>query len=202
MTRTVVFDVGNVLVRWDPRNLYHKLFADPDAMEHFLATVCTPAWNHRADLGEPWEDLTAEAIARHPGDEKMIRAFRGRWHEMLIGSIAENVALLEGFRRAGVPNYAITNFAADTFAESQVRFPFLAGFDGVVCSGTERMGKPEPPIFHLLIERYRLDPAQCVFIDDTAPNIETARALGFRTIHYGLGIDAREAFRAHGLPVD
>ncbi len=202
MIKTVVFDIGNVLLRWDPRNLYNKLFDDSREMESFLHEVCTETWNLRQDAGYPWDKATAELVTAHPRYETEIRAFRGRWHEMLVGQIDANVALLEGFRRSGVPNYAITNFAADTFKESQQRFPVLRGFDGIICSGDEGICKPDPKIFHLLLERYKLDPGTCVFIDDNAANIRAANTIGFRTIHYGLGVDAAGAFRQFGLPVD
>jgi 2-haloacid dehalogenase len=202
MVRVVVFDVGNVLVRWDPRNLYHKIFADPSEMETFLETVCTMDWNLRADFGEDWGKMTEELIALHPAQAAEIRAYRARWPEMIAGPIVENVRLLETFKARGVPIYAITNFAADTFSESQKRFPFLAAFDGIICSGVEHLIKPDPKIYRLLLGRYSLRAEECVFIDDSAKNIVAARALGFKTIHYNLGMDARLAFSQLGLPVE
>lgn len=202
MVRTVVFDVGNILLRWDPRNLYHKVFTDPVEMEWFLSNVCTMEWNLQGDLGRPWSEMTEELVALHPAYEPQIRAYRARWHEMVIGPIEENVRLLETFRRRGVPLYAITNFSADCFAESQARFPFLTLFDGIICSGREGVLKPDPAIYHLLLERYGLAASECVFIDDSLKNIEAARHLGFKTIHYGLGIDPKLAFAQLGLPVD
>lgn len=202
MVRNVVFDVGNILLRWDPRNLYHKMFADPAEMERFLAEVCTMDWNMQGDLGRSWSAMTEELVALHPAYEPQIRAYRARWHEMVLGPIDENVRLLETFKRKGVPLYAITNFAADCFAESQLRFPFLTQFDGIICSGREGLLKPDQAIFDLLLHRYGLRAGECVFIDDSAKNIEAARRIGFKTIHYGLGLDPRLAFAQLGLPVD
>ncbi|HRJ69322.1 MAG TPA: HAD family phosphatase [Beijerinckiaceae bacterium] len=200
--RNVVFDVGNILLRWDPRNLYRKIFSDPAAMEQFLETICTSEWNLQGDMGRSWRDLTEELVVAHPAHEANIRAYRSRWHEMVIGSIDENVRLLETFKRNGVPLYAITNFSADCFAESQERFPFLKTFDGIICSGVERVVKPDPAIYRLLLDRYGLQAAECVFIDDSEKNIIAASKIGFKTIHYGLGVDSRLAFAQFGLPVD
>ena len=202
MALKVVFDVGNVLVRWDPRNLYYRMFDDPAEMEWFLAHVCTGEWNHAQDRGRPWAEAIEAAVREHPRYETHIRAFRGRWHEMVAGLIDRNVRLLEGFRQRGIPTYAITNFAADTFGETQDRFPVLKGFDGIVCSGEEKVCKPEAKIFHILLERYHLKAEDCIFIDDSDRNISQAARLGFRTIHYGLGIDAALAFRQLGLPIE
>lgn len=196
-----VFDVGNILLRWDPRNLYVKIFDDPDEMAFFLEEVCTGPWNLEQDRGRSWEEAIAEASARHPDYAPAIQAYRARWTEMLGPPIAENVALLETLRAKGVPCYAITNFAADTFALSQARFPFLNGFDGVICSGLEGVVKPDPAIFRLLLERYGLKAEDCLFIDDSAHNVAGAARLGFNTIHHGLGLDAAGAFRQFGFPV-
>lgn len=202
MALNVVFDVGNVLVRWDPRNLYYKMFREPADMEWFLSHVCTGEWNLAQDRGRSWDDAIAASVREHPRYEAEIRAFRSRWHEMIAGAIEPNVRLLEGFRRNGVPIYAITNFAADTFRETQDRFPFLKSFDGIICSGEEKVCKPDPKIFQLLLDRYHLKAQSCVFIDDSDKNISQASKMGFKTIHYGLGINAASAFQQLGLPVD
>lgn len=199
--RVAVFDVGNILLRWDPRNLYQRIFADPAEMRWFLAEVCPPAWNLEQDRGRSWDAAIAEAIARHPDQRDAITAFRSRWIEMVAGAIDENVALLADLKRNGVPVYAITNFAADTFDEVQVPYPFLASFDGVICSGCEGVVKPHPAIFELFLTRYGLKAGECAFIDDSADNIAGAAALGFHTIHHTLGLDARAAFAQLGFPV-
>lgn len=197
-----VFDIGNVLLRWDPRNLYRKLFSDRSRMEHFLTEVCTPEWNLEQDRGRSWAEAEAEAIGRHPGFATEIRAFRARWHETIPGAIEENVALVETLRKKGVATYAITNFAADTFVEAQARFPVLTGFEGIICSGEERLLKPDPAIFELFLARFGVLARDCAFIDDSAANIATAERLGFHVIHYGIGLDARGAFAQLGFPVE
>lgn len=199
--KVAVFDMGNVLVRWDPRNLYTRIFATQVEMEHFLTHVCTPEWNVAQDAGRSWEEAISLATAEHPKYAAEIRAFRERWFEMIGGPIEPNVALLRDLQANGVPTYLISNVAADTLDVLTETFDFLGGFDGVVCSGTERMLKPEPEIFRLFLDRYGVKAQDCIFIDDSAANIATAKGLGFGTVHYGLGTDARSAFAQQGLAV-
>ena len=197
--RVVVYDVGGVLLDWDPRHLYSKIFDDPARMEWFLAEVCSPAWNIAQDGGRPWADAEAEAIARHPGCAAEIRAFRSRWHEMVRGPIPGAVALLEELYAASVPLYAITNFAADTFRETTERFEFFDRFAGIVVSGDEHMLKPDPRIFQLLEQRYQLDLADCVFIDDVAKNCDGARACGMHAIQFVSPAETRAALVELGI---
>jgi 2-haloacid dehalogenase len=197
----VVFDVGNVLLRWDPRHLYRKLFIDEARMEWFLANVCTQGWNVEQDRGRGWDEAVALLVERHPEHEPQIRAFHVRWHETIGGVFEDNVALLERLRWAGVPTYCITNFSGAKFAEAKVRFPFLAGFDGVVVSGDERLLKPDPAIYRLLLSRYGLEASDCVFIDDSRANVEAARDVGMQAIHYAEPIDLAKELQRHGFPV-
>lgn len=198
---TVVFDIGYVLLDWDPRYLYRKIFVDPGEMEHFLAHVCTPAWNLLQDSGRPWADAEAEAIARDPGSAAEIRAYRTRWHEMIPGQVAASVACLDALHARGVALYAITNFAADTFAEARLRFPFLNLFRAVIVSGEERMLKPDPRIYRLLADRHGVDLSRSLFIDDSEKNIAGARAVGMATHHFTTPAELRRALVAHGFPV-
>jgi 2-haloacid dehalogenase len=196
---TVVFDVGKVLIEWDPRHLYRKLFADEARMEWFLREVCPPAWNLEQDRGRPWAEAIAEATARHPSYAPQIAAYRARWHEMVPGAIDGTVALLEALRARGVKLFAITNFATDTFAEAQARFPFLADFDGIVVSGAEGLIKPDPAIFRLLAERHGLAVEECLFVDDVPANVEGARAVGMRAHHFVAPEALRAELEALGL---
>jgi 2-haloacid dehalogenase len=176
----VVFDIGNVLIHWDVRALYSKIFVDQSRMEDFLARVLPPEWNLEQDRGRAWDEAEAERIAAHPEFEREIRAFRARWHETVPGEIAGTVAILAALKANGAPLYAITNFAADTFAETRERFPFLAdSFDDVVVSGVERVVKPDPRIYRILLDRQGLDATDCVFVDDSLKNVEAAASLGF-----------------------
>lgn len=174
----VVFDVGNVLVRWDPRNLYRSLIPDRAEREEFLASVCTEAWNHRADLGERFDDLVDELVAAHPERRELITAYRDRWSDMLGEPVTEAVALLTELRAAGVPVYALTNFSVETWPQAVRRYPFLDDFDGVVMSGRERVAKPDPAIYRLLVERYHLAPSRTFFTDDKQVNVVAAREAG------------------------
>jgi len=196
----VVFDIGHVLIEWDPRHLYRQIFAgDAARMEWFLREVCPPSWNLEQDRGRTWADGIAEATARHPGYADAIAAYRARWHEMVPGAIAASVALLRALKARGVPLYAITNFAADTFAEVVARFEFFALFDGIVVSGTERLVKPGPAIFQRLGERYGLDLRHCLFVDDVLANVEGARAVGMTAHHFTSAERLRAELVMHGL---
>lgn len=196
---TVVFDVGNVLLRWDPRNLYRKMFTDEAKMEWFLSSVCTNQWNLEQDRGRSWEEAVDLLIADHPDHAEPIRAFHERWEETVSGVIDENVALLARLREAGVPNYCITNFSSPKFALSQDRYPFLSQFDGIIVSGDERLLKPQPEIYDLLLDRYGLSAADCVFIDDSNANVEGARAVGMHAIHFLEPMDLTAELRRYGI---
>jgi 2-haloacid dehalogenase len=181
----VVFDIGNVLLEWDVRRLYRKIFADPAEMEDFLTRVLPPAWNLEQDRGRSWAEAEAIQIALFPKHAAAIKAFRARWHETIPGEIAGTVAILRRLKELRAPLYAITNFADDTFAEAQARFPFLAdSFIDIVVSGRERLLKPDPAIYRVLLERQNLAARDCVFIDDSLKNVEAAAALGFRALQF------------------
>ena len=179
----VVFDLGNVLIPWDPRNLYARLLDRP-AMERFLAEVCTPAWNLELDRGRPWTVAVAELVARHPGHAALIRAYDERWEEMLGEPVAGSVALLEELHAAGTPLYALTNWSAEKFRVARARFGFLGRFRDIVVSGEVGLVKPDPAIFRLLLDRHRIAAGDCVFIDDSADNVAAAAALGFHAIRF------------------
>jgi 2-haloacid dehalogenase len=196
----VVFDLGGVLIDWDPRNLYRKLFAgDEAAMEHFLATVCTPDWNERQDAGRLFADAEDELIAHHSGKASLIRAWSARFDEMIPGAIEDSVAVLEELKDRGTPLYALSNWSTETFPPQRRRFPFLAWFDGIIVSGEEGVIKPDPRIFELLLRRFALMPARTVFIDDNPDNAATARALGMHGIHFRSAMTLRHELAALGL---
>ena len=183
--RVVVFDLGGVLLDWNPRHLYRKLFAgDEMAMEDFLGNVCTVEWNERQDAGRSFADATAELLPRHADKAPVIEAFGRRFDEMIAGSIEGSVDILADLKRAGVPRYALTNWSAETFPPQRQRFEFLSWFDGIVVSGDEGVIKPDPRIFRILLERYRIDPREAVFIDDNPANAEAAASLGIHGIHF------------------
>ena len=199
---TVVFDVGNVLIRWDVHNLYRKMFPNDAAIKRFLDETGLIVRNLEFDRGEHFADGLADLTRQFPHYAKPLAAFDARWGECLDGAINGNVTLLREFRAAGVPVYAITNFNQHKFRFAQTLFSFLSEFDETVVSGDEGVIKPDPAIYRLLLARRQLDPAQCVVIDDSAANIATAQALGFYTVHFAEGhTNSRVEFRALGLPV-
>jgi len=183
-TKAVVFDLGGVLIDWDPRYLYRKLLADEAAVEEFLATVCTPEWNAEQDRGRPFAEGVAELAERHPEHAADIAAYHERWPEMLAGEVPGSVEVLADLRAAGVPLYALTNWAAETFAITRERFEFLDWFCGLLVSGEEGMTKPDPAIFRLLLDRFGLDPAAAVFVDDSEANVAAARGLGIDAVRF------------------
>ena len=181
---TVVFDLGGVLIDWDPRHLYRQLFSDPQEMEVFLRDVVSPDWNAQQDSGRTWAEATAELLARHPDQEEMIRVYSERWAEMLAGPIGGTVDILREIRNRGFHVYALTNWSAETFPRARPMFPFLEWFEGIVVSGDERIKKPDPRIWHRLIERYAIDPTRSVYIDDMPHNATVAAELGFHAIRF------------------
>jgi 2-haloacid dehalogenase len=183
---TVVFDIGNVLVAWDPRNLYRRYFEGrEEKMEWFLSNVCTPAWNVEQDRGRSFADAVDLLVKEHPPEwHPMIRAFDEQWQETISGPIHGTVDILKTLKRSNVPVYAITNWNQDKFREALARFDFLNSFDGIVVSGDERMLKPDREIFKLFCERYGVKPETAVFIDDSQRNVEGARAAGMHALHF------------------
>jgi 2-haloacid dehalogenase len=195
----VLFDLGGVLVDWNPRHLYRSLFADEAVMERFLATVCTQAWNEEQDAGRPFCEGIKLLLARHPQHAAEIGAYDARWGEMLRGPIEESVTILGELRRRGVPLFALTNWSAEKFPLARARFEFLDWFDGIVVSGEERLKKPDPRIYRFAAERFALEPAQTLYIDDAEQNIAAAALLGFRTHHFVEPAALRRRLVACGL---
>jgi 2-haloacid dehalogenase len=196
----VVFDLGGVLIDWDPRHLYRSLFVDDEeGMEWFLANVTTPAWNAEQDRGRSWDDAVAELVALHPEHEDLIRAFRERWLETLGGAHEDTVAVLAEVRARGVPVYALTNWSAETFDLARGSFPFLDWFDDVLVSGREKMAKPDEQIFRLMLERFSLAPESTVFIDDSPANVAAANALGIDAIQFVGAPELRRELQARGV---
>ena len=201
MIDAVLFDLGNVLIRWDPRNHYQDRFASSEAMERFLTEIAPGSWNHEMDLGKPFAQAIAERAARHPDHAELLAEWRSQWERMLGGAIDESVALLAELREAGYRVAALTNWSAETFPVARARFPFLDWFEDIVISGVEGIAKPDARMFALALRRTGFTAARTVFIDDNAPNINGARAAGFHTIHFVSPQQCREALRALGVRV-
>jgi len=182
--RAVIFDLGGVLIDWDPRYLYRKLLADEAAVEDFLARVCTQAWNEQQDAGRPVAEAMSALAGEHPECAELINAYYGRFDEMMRGAHDDTVAVLDDLHGRGVPLYALSNFSAEMFRHARRRFHFLERFRDIVLSGDERLVKPDPRFYRLLLDRHGLIAQDTVFIDDNPGNVEAAAQLGMTAFHF------------------
>lgn len=186
----VVLDVGNVLVHWDPRALYRKIFRtetgapDEAKVDWFLTHICNDHWNIQQDLGRSIAEANAALIQRHPEWRVEIDAYYARHAESIPGPIESTVACMRDLRGSGLPVHGLTNFGRETFERAQARFDFLNEFDGVVVSGEEGLIKPDPAIFDLMAGRFKLSPARTLFVDDSRANIDAASTLGYQVHHF------------------
>ena len=194
----VVFDIGNVLLRWNPRNLYRKTFDDEARMERFLATALAMDFVAHTDTVPDFAAAVEARAKAFPEFAAELRLFHQRWIETLGGPIDENVALLRRLKAAGRPVHALSNFATDKFALARERHDFLNAFDVAVISGHVGAVKPEARIYEILFERVGLGPEDLLFIDDSPANVRAAEALGMATIHYRLGVDLERELEARG----
>ena len=195
----VLWDVGNVIVRWDPRTLYSKIFDDEAEREAFLTHVCTMSWHSQFDRGVAFDTGMAELTALHPHYADQIGAWGPRFMEMLSGSIPETEAAIEALAARGVPQFGLTNMHPDIWDQVQHLSPVFAHLSQVVVSGSEAMVKPDAEIFHLASARTGMAPGELLFIDDSAVNIEAARALGFDAWLFGDPAGVVPALVARGL---
>ena len=196
--RAVLFDLGGVLIDWDPRHLYGKVFG-PEETERFLAEVCTGEWNLELDAGRPWAEAIAEKQAAWPRYAQAIGWWHTRWVEMLNGPIPGTVAILDELRGRGVPLYALTNWSAETFPYARQRFAFLDWFQDIVVSGEVGLVKPDPAIYRLVLHRCGLEPGNTVFIDDSPRNVAGAAALGLDAILFEAPDRLRESLKSRRL---
>ena len=182
----IIFDLGGVLVDWNPEYMYAKIFGeDLQTMEWFLKNVCTNEWNMEQDAGRTFKEGTDLLLQQYPQHEAWIRAFFDRWDEMLKGEIHDTVLILNKLNSLNEKKlYALTNWSAETFPIAQQRFSFLKTFEGIVVSGEENTRKPFPEIYNIVLSRYKLHAEKCLFIDDNRDNIETALRLGMAAIHF------------------
>jgi 2-haloacid dehalogenase/putative hydrolase of the HAD superfamily len=199
MPKAVLWDIGNVIVRWDPRTLYSKIFPDPAERDWFLSHVCTMAWHDAHDRGVRFEDNRAELIARHPEHAAAIEAWGGRWWEMFSGAIPETEAAIEALHARGVPMYALSNISHHTLDGTFALSPAFARLSGVLASGAEGLTKPDPAIFELACERFGHAPQDFLFVDDGLRNIQAARELGFDVHHFTDPAALQPALEARGL---
>lgn len=185
MINTIIFDLGAVLIDWNPTYLYKKIFEREEEMHHFLKTICTPDWNEEQDAGRSLQEATDLLVKEFPDHEENINAFYGRWTEMLGDAIQDSVDIFKELKESNKYKiYALTNWSAETFPVALERFEFLNWFDGVVVSGTEMMRKPHPDFYKILLNRYQVNTENALFIDDNLRNVLAARELGIDSIHF------------------
>lgn len=189
---TVVFDLGGVLIDWNPRYLYRQLFEDEAEMEHFLTHVCSGPWNEQQDAGRSWHEAVTTLSREHPQHASLIEAYWHRWEETLGDALHETVELLATLKRRGVRLYALTNWSGETFPVARRRFEFLKWFEGIVVSGDEGLIKPDPAIFQRLLERHAIDPARALYIDDARRNVDAAEKLGMHAFWFRDAVALRE----------
>lgn len=195
----VVFDLGGVLLDWDPRHLYRKLFADEADMERFLAEICTPAWHLDHDAGEPMLPSCLRLAESHPERRDLIMAWAERSEEMIGGVFEDTVDVLAELVADNVPCFTLSNMEAETFPLRLARFEFLRWFDGHVISGLERVTKPDLRIFALLVSRFGLQPAHTLFVDDRQENVDAASRAGFRAVRFVSATRLRDTLVALGV---
>jgi 2-haloacid dehalogenase len=186
----VIFDLGGVLLDWNPRHLYRQLFAgDEAAMEDFLATICNSPWNRLQDAGRPIAEACRMLGALHPDKTELIEAYYTRHLDMIAGPVAGTVDILAELRERGTKLYFLSNYSAETYPLAVARFEFLSWFAGGIVSGEHGVIKPDPAIYRLCLDRHGIDPSCAIFIDDVALNAEAARPFGIHPIHF-TGADA------------
>ena len=184
MIKNIVFDFGGVVMDWDPRYYFRDYFKDDERMEYFLKNIATNEWNAEQDRGRSLKEGTEILVNLHPEWENEIRAYYDNWTTMLKSDIPQNVAVLRKLANTDYRLYGLTNWSAETFPYALENYDFFEIFDGkIVVSGTEKLIKPDPAIWHILLERYDIKAEESVFIDDNAKNIEVAESLGFICVH-------------------
>lgn len=182
---TIIFDLGGVLIDWNPRYLYRKIFKTEEEVSWFLENICTSEWNDQQDSGRSFEEATLELMEKHPEYREPIAAWYARWKETISGPIEGTVNILREIKESEKFRlYALTNWSAETFPWALDNFVFLHWFEGIVVSGVEKCRKPLPQFFHILFARYNVDPSRSIFIDDNLANIAGAQALGLNTIAF------------------
>lgn len=193
---TIIFDLGGVLIDWNPEYVFRTVIPDVERRQFFFDNICTHDWNVEQDAGRPISVATEMLVNQHPEWESEIRAYYGRWEEMLGGPIHDTVELLRELRDRGEHRLlALTNWSAETFPVALARYDFLHWFEGIVVSGDEKTRKPFPDIYQTLLSRYSVNPANAVFIDDGIKNVHGAENLGIRGVHFQNAADLRQIFR-------
>jgi 2-haloacid dehalogenase len=195
----VVFDIGGVVLDWNPRNLYRKLFTDEVAMERFLTEICTPAWHEPHDRGVPTDRSCAELAAEHPEFADLIHAWNDRGEEMVSGEVPGTARIVRELKSTGMACFALTNMEAERYPTRLERYRVLRCFDGTVVSGFEGIAKPDPAIYQRMLRRFGLNAPSTLMIDDNQANLEVADRLGFQTVRFLSALQLRERLEDDGL---
>jgi len=180
----IIFDFGNVLVKWDAHSLYKRFFPNPEAVDSFLQEIRFAEWNAHQDAGRPFKEGIAELSAQFPQYAELIQAYDTYWIESIAEVYDGTVEIVRNLKQAGWPLYMLSNFSAEKFPLMQQRYDFLQLFDDMIISGEHKLIKPDPAIYQLALNRIKRKASECLFIDDSLANIEIARELGFHTIHF------------------
>ena len=198
--KNIIFDFGGVVMDWNPRYFFKDYFNDDERMEYFLKHIAEDEWNAEQDSGRSLQEGTEIQVAKFPEWEKEIRAYYDNWTTMLKSDIPENVEVLRKLEYSEYELFGLTNWSAETFPYALENYDFFNAFKGkIVVSGTEKLIKPDPKIWEVLLERYHLKPEESVFIDDNPKNIEVAKTLGFITVHITEETNLDEELRSLGL---
>ena len=197
--KNIIFDFGGVLVDWNPRHLYRKIFASAEEMEWFLTQVCNGEWNACQDAGRPFEEGIALLKAKYPKYASQIEAYYTRWPEMLGREIKGMPALLKELKDKGYKLYGLTNWSAQTFPLARARYAVFNLLDGMVVSGTEKVIKPQKEIYEILLKRFALQAPECLFIDDSPANVAAAQSLGFEAIRFESAAQLRKQLQEKNL---
>ena len=198
--KNIIFDFGGVVMDWNPRYFFKDHFNDDEKMEHFLKNIATDEWNAEQDRGRTLAEGTEIQVAKHPEWEKEIRAYYDNWTMMLKSNIPQNVEVLRKLEHSKYNLFGLTNWSAETFPYALENYDFFKIFEGkIVVSGTEKLIKPDPTIWEVLLERYQIKAEESVFIDDNAKNIEVAKSLGFICVHIKEDTDLEKELRELGV---
>lgn len=199
---SIVFDLGGVLIDWNPDYVFKTIFGDEEKMRWFYANICTPDWNEQQDAGRSLKEATEELVTQFPEHEENIRAYYDRWEEMLGGPIHGTVEVLKRLKEKGNTKiFALTNWSHETFPIALQKYDFLHWFDGRIVSGEEKTRKPFPEIYQLLVNRFGIEPSSSVYIDDNARNLQPAEYIGFNTIHFKSPEQLQDELRSLGVDI-
>ena len=197
---TIIFDLGGVLVDWNPAYVFDKLIEDENKRQQFFGEICTSEWNEEQDAGRSLQEATQMLVDQHPEWQEYIEAFYGRWEEMLGGPIQETVEIFQQLKESGrYKFYALTNWSAELFPVALQKYDFLHWFDGRLVSGEEKMRKPFPQFYQLLLDRFKINKEEAIFIDDNLRNAESAEAFGIPTIRFESPAQLKTELQQRGI---